>query len=43
MILLVELDVGMAFLTFALSSEDKADGADGMNGVESGMDGGCIG
>jgi hypothetical protein len=31
MILLVEDDVGMAFLTFALSSEDKADGADGMD------------
>lgn len=30
MILLVELDVGMAFFTFDLSSLDKAAGADGM-------------
>jgi hypothetical protein len=30
MILLVELEVGIAFLTFALSSEDKADGAEGI-------------
>lgn len=31
MILFVDDDVGMAFLTFALSSEDKADGADGID------------
>jgi len=30
MILFVDDDVGIAFLTFALSSEDKADGADGI-------------
>jgi hypothetical protein len=30
MILLVELDVGIAFLTFALSSDDNADGAEGI-------------
>lgn len=34
MILLVELEVGIAFLTLALSSEDKADGADGMIGPD---------
>jgi hypothetical protein len=30
MILLVELEVGIAFLTFALSSDDNADGAEGI-------------
>jgi len=33
MILLVELEVGIAFLTLALSSEDSADGADGIVGI----------
>jgi hypothetical protein len=32
MILFVEDEVGIAFFTFALSSEDRADGADGMGG-----------
>lgn len=30
MILFVELEVGIAFFTFALSSLDSAEGADGM-------------
>jgi len=30
MILLVDDEVGIAFLTFALSSEDRAEGAEGI-------------
>jgi hypothetical protein len=40
MILLVELEVGMAFLTLDLSSEERADGAETMAGVVVVDDGG---